>query len=209
MKGWRQSAKHAWGVVRTFETVIASYTGAPYAVAVDSCTNALLIACALKQVDVVNLPRRTYVGVAFSILNAGGRINFIDSMWNGMYQLAPYPIYDAARHFTSGMYVPGSLMCLSFHWTKHLGLGHGGAILCDNKRAAEALKRYRFDGRTEGVSPKNDKFLTIGWHVPMSPAVAAQGLLMMAGMKEHNDPLPWGKGTDSDYPDLSQMSIFK
>ena len=100
-------------------------------------------------------------------------------------------------------------MCLSFHWTKHLALGRGGAIICDDKRAVEALKRYRFDGRTEGVAPKLDKFPHLGWHVPMSPTVAAQGLLMMAGIKEHNAPLPWGPGTNSDYVDLSTLDIFK
>ena len=208
-KGWRQSASHAWAIVRTFESVIASYTGAPYAIAVDSCTNALLIACALKNVDEVELPRHTYVGVAFSVLNAGGRIKFVDSRWTGMYQLAPYPIYDAARLYTSNMYIPGSLMCLSFHWTKHLGVGRGGAILCDDKKTAEALKKLRFDGRTEGVPPRKDKFSHLGWHIPMCPTVAAQGLLMMAGIKEHNEPLPWGPGTDSDYPDLSQLEIFR
>lgn len=208
-KGWRQAVKHAWAVVKDFESVIASYTGARYAVAVDSCTNALLIACAHHKVGVVQLPKHTYVGVACSVINAGGRIKFVDSHWTGMYQMLPYPIYDAARNFTSGMYIPGTLMCLSFHWTKHLGLGRGGAILCDDKDVAESLKRYRFDGRTEGVAPKNEKFAHIGWHVPMSPTVAAQGLLMMAGMKEHNDPLPWGPGTNSDYPDLSQMECFK
>lgn len=208
-KGWRQAAKHAWAVVRDFEMVIASYTGAPYAVAVDSCTNALLIAFAYHKIGLVQLPKHTYVGVAYSVINAGGRIEFVDSRWTGMYQIAPYPIYDAARHFTSGMYIPGTLMCLSFHWTKHLGLGRGGAILCDDKNTVAALKRYRFDGRTEGVHPKNEKFEHGGWHVPMCPTVAAQGLLMMAGMKEHNDPLPWGPGTNSDYPDLSTMEIFK
>ena len=126
-----------------------------------------------------------------------------------MYQLAPYAIYDAARLFTSNMYIPGTLMCLSFHWTKHLGVGRAGAILCDSKQTAEAIKRYRFDGRTEGIHPRSDKFSDIGWHVPMSPTTAAQGLLMMASIKEHNNPLPWGPGTDSDYPDLSQMEIFK
>jgi len=208
-KGWRQAAKHAWGVVRDFESVIASYTGARYAVAVDSCTNALLLACAYRKVDVVDLPRYTYVGVAHSIINAGGRIKFVDSQWVGMYRLAPYPIYDAARHFTSGMYIPGTLMALSFHWTKHLGIGQGGALLCDDKEAMAWLKRARFDGRTEGVAPQNDKFTHRGWHVLMSPTTAAQGLLLMSAIKEHNEPLPWGPGTDSDYPDLSLMKYFQ
>lgn len=213
-KGWRQSAKHAWNVVKDFERVIASYTGAPYAVAVDSCTNALLLAVAYHQRNKVvpqdiEIPRFTYVGVPMSIRNAGAIVSFRDEAWTGMYQLKHTPIYDAARIFTSGMYRPGTMMCLSFHWTKHLRIGRGGAILCDDKAAVAWLKRARFDGRSEGVAPKSDKFPHLGWHVVMSPASAAQGLLLMAGIEEHNEPLPWGPGTSSDYVDLSKLEIFQ
>lgn len=213
-KGWRQSAKHAWGIVRDFERVIASYTGAPYAVAVDSCTNALMLAVAYHVggftfPQAVGIPKFTYVGVPMSVRNAGATVVFRDEPWVGKYQLNPFPVYDAARHFTSAMYIPGSMMCLSFHWTKHLAIGHGGAILCDDKSAVAWLKRARYDGRAEGVSPKSDKFPIVGWHAVMSPVSAAQGLLLMAGMAEHNEPLPWGPGTTSDYPDLSEMEIFR
>ncbi len=213
-KGWRQSAKHAWAIVRDFERVIASYTGAPYAVAVDSCTNALLLAVSYHIIEknacrTVEIPKFTYVGVPMSIRNAGAAVRFRDESWIGQYQLKPYPIYDAARHFTSGMYIPGTMMCLSFHWTKHLPIGHGGAILCDDKNTVAWLKRARYDGRTEGVSPKSDNFTHRGWHVVMSPVSAAQGLLLMAGINEHNDPLPWGEGTNSDYADLSTFEVFK
>lgn len=203
-KSWRQSAKHAYEVVRTFERVLASYTGAPYAVTVDSCTDALLLACAHLRVDEVEIPRRTYCGVPMSIIHAGGRVKFRDESWVGMYKLDPYPIYDSARLFTSGMYVPGSLMCLSFHWSKHLAIGRGGAILCEDIKTAEWLKRARFDGRKEGVDPKNDKEMIIGWHTYLTPDRAAQGLMLMASMAEHNKPLP-----NSDYPDLSLMECFK
>ena len=214
-KGWRQSTKHAWAIVRDFERVIASYTGAPYAVAVDSCTNALLLAVAyylrgqkLGQ-KFVEIPKFTYVGVPMSIRNAGAEVKFREELWVGQYRLNPYPIYDSARHFTSGMYIPGTMMCLSFHWTKHLPIGHGGAILCDNKEVVAWLKRARYDGRTEGIAPKSDKFPHLGWHVVMSPVSAAQGLLTMSAIKEHNEPLPWGPGTSSDYVDLSTLRIFK
>ena len=214
-KGWRESAKHAWNIVKDFERVIASYTGAPYAVAVDSCTNALLLSCAYyfnsknEKDKVIEIPRFTYNSVPMSIRNAGGKVKFRDENWKGQYQLKPYQIYDSARLFTSNMYKPGTMICLSFHWTKHLHIGHGGAIITDNEDAVEWLKRARHDGRQEKVAPKNDTFLSLGWHVSMSPVSAAQGLLLMAGISEHNDPLPWGEGTDSDYPDLSKFKVFK
>lgn len=95
-------------------------------------------------------------------------------------------------------------MCLSFHWSKHLGIGQGGAILLDDHSAYEWLRKMRFDGRTEGVAPKDDHFNMIGYHAYMSPRDAAEGLSKLAVLPKDNEPLP-----NDDYPDLSTMSIFQ
>jgi len=108
-----------------FEETIADYTGAPYAVSTDNCTDALLLCCEYLGVEEVTIPSRTYLSVPQSILHAGGNLKFRDYRWKGVYQLEPYPIYDAAKRLTSGMYIPGSLMCLSFHIKKHLKIGKG------------------------------------------------------------------------------------
>jgi len=153
---------------------------------------------------VVVIPKRTYVGVAQSAINAGFRIEFDDIGWSGGYQLWPYPIWDYARRFTSNMYRPGEFHCVSFHPTKILGLsGFGGAILHDNDGADTWLRRSRFDGRKEGVTPKDDVF-TRGWHCYMAPATATEGLKRLKLLPPHNDDLPW-----DDYPDLSKQEIFK
>lgn len=201
---WRLSAKHAYRVVSDFESILSSYTGAPYVVAVDSCTAALHIVCEYLKVKEVEIPKYTYVGVPNSIIHAKGKVRFRDEEWTGSYQLKPYPIIDSARRFTSGMYVPGTFMCLSFHWTKHLPIGRGGAILLDDENAVETLQRMAFDGRKRGSSPKGDKNLILGFHYYMTPNLAAQGLMLMSEMAEHNDDLP-----NSEYPDLSLMEIFK
>ena len=175
----------------------------------------------------VKIPARTYVGVPMSILHAGGRPVFEDVEWSGGYQLKPLPVWDYARRFTSNMFnnitasevvmrnktYPGNfskMACVSFHHTKILGLAaHGGAILHDNDEADEWLRRARFDGRKEGVAPKDDTFPMIGWHCYMTPATAAEGLMRLSVLPKHNDDLPWGPGTSSDYPDLSKLEIFK
>ncbi len=195
---------NAFNVVRDFESMICDYTNAPFAVTVESCTAALLLACKYLNVGEVELPRHTYCSVPMSVIHAGGSVKFRDEDWIGQYRLEPYPIYDSARHMTSGMYIAGSFMCLSFHSTKHLPIGRGGAIIFDDDDAVEWLKRARFDGRKEGVSPKNDVGLILGYHVYMTPPQAAQGLMLMAGMPENNEPLP-----NDDYPDLSQQPVFQ
>lgn len=200
---WRRAGEYAWAVVRKFENCLASYTGAPYAVAVNSCTFALLICCKYLRATEVEIPKFTYVSVPQSILNAGAKVKFRNEDWLGLYQLKPYPIWDSARHLTTGMYIPGSFMCLSFHWTKHLKLGCGGAILTDDKRAVEMLRRMRFDGRTEGAEPKRDTFPVAGFHGYISPGLAADGLLRLSQLPAFNEPLP-----NSDYPDLSKIPLF-
>ena len=195
-------------VVRDFEEALAEYGGSQFAVATTSCTMALFLACAwFRHKDgprTVSIPKRTYVGVGMSVLNAGHRIRFSNVEWLGKYRLGPLPVVDAARWLTSGIHVRGEMTCLSFHWAKHLAVSQGGAVLLEDQDADAWLRRARFDGRREGVAPKDDVFDMVGWHAYMSPATAAEGLTRLALLPKHNDPLP-----NSDYSDLSQAPIFR
>ncbi len=140
-------------IVKMFEEEIAHYTGAPYVVTVDSCTNALFLVCKYLKVDKVTIPSKTYLSVPQSISHAGGEVIFDKrpktNHWKGIYQLKPYPIWDAAKRLTSNMYLPNQFMCLSFHIKKQLPIWKGGAILCDNKEAYEWFKKARYEGRSE------------------------------------------------------------
>lgn len=195
-------------VVRDFEQALCDYTGATYAVTVNSCTMALLLACKYwldrDNEKIISIPNRTYVSVAQSIIHAGGVIHFREEGWSGKYQLSPYNIWDCARMFSSGMYHKGAMQCVSFHASKILGDTQGGAILHDNTEADSWLRKARFDGRTEGVAPKNDHFDMIGYHCYMSPDVAARLMLKLSVLPERNATLP-----NDPYPDLSQFEVFK
>ena len=151
----------------------------------------------------IDIPARTYISVPMSIMHAGCYPTFRTEQWTGLYQLRPLPVWDCARRFTGGMYRPGEFQCVSFHWSKILGIQQGGAILHDDARADTWLRRARFDGRSEGGAPADDTFQQVGWHCYMSPETAAQGLMRLSLLPEHNDDLP-----NDDYPDLSLMRIF-
>src|SRR4030095_6852100 len=120
---------NAFRVVRDFARALWEYTGARYAVATNSCTMALLLACKYLKVETVEIPKRTYVSVPMSIIHAGGRVTFRDENWSGSYELKPYAIVDAARRFTSGMYKKGQFQWISLPLSKILGLYQGGALL--------------------------------------------------------------------------------
>lgn len=202
-------------VVRDFEQALCDYTGAKYAVTTTSCTTALLLALAYHFREVplrhrpwigrplVEIPKHTYVGVAMSILHAGARVAFREEHWRGTYQLKPLDLWDSARRFHFGMY-GGGMECVSFHWNKILGIQQGGAILHSDPEADHWLRRARFDGRTEGMPPAQERFDQLGWHAYMAPETAAAGLVRLAALPTVNDDLPW-----DDYPDLSQMEIFR
>lgn len=211
-----------FNVVRDFEAAICEYTGAPFAVTTTSCTMALLLAMAYHFRAVpyqqrpwigrpmVEIPKRTYIGVPMSIIHAGGRPIFRDENWKGYYQLRPLPVYDSARWFSGGMFFGesyfdrGSMIGVSFHWSKTLGIQQGGAILHDDPEADLWLRKARFDGRTESVPPNLDTFDVLGWHAYMAPETAAAGLVRLASLPRQNAPLP-----NDNYPDLSQIEMFK
>jgi len=82
-------------VVKEFEKQLSEYTGAPYVVCVDSSTNALFLCCYRLEVDIVTIPKHTYLSVPMSIVHAGGEVEFEDLEWKGIYQLKPYSIWDS------------------------------------------------------------------------------------------------------------------
>ena len=195
-------------IVKMFEEEIAEYTNSPYAVSVDSCTNALFLCCYYLKVKQVTIPSKTYLSVPMSIMNAGGEVIFDKNPevnhWTGIYQLKPYPIYDAAKRFTSNMYLPNTFMCLSFHIKKHLSIGKGGMILTDNIESYEWFKKARYEGRSEKYY-KEDDVHEIGWNMYMTPQEAAIGLCLMQNYPKHNKDLDELNG----YRDLTEFSIFK
>ena len=190
-------------IVKMFEQEVAHYTGAPYAVATDSCTDALLLCCEYLHVEEVTIPARTYLSVPQSILHAGGTVKFDDTRWKGIYKLKPYPIYDAAKRFTSGMYIPGSYMCLSFHIKKHLKIGKGGMILIDNFDAYKWLMKGRYEGRSE-IKYHDDNIGMNGWNAYMTPEQAARGLMLMQNYPHHNEDI----SEDPPYRDLREFKLF-
>ena len=193
---------NAFETVRNFEVRMAEYTGAPYAVAVDSCTNALFLCCVYHNVQSVTIPKRTYLSVPQSIIHAEGTVLFEDRAWQGVYQLRPYPIWDAAKRLTRGMYQTGQFMCLSFHIKKHLPIGKGGMILTDNREAVEWFKRARYEGRGE-LFYADDDLKMLGWNMYMTPEQAARGLYLM---QNYEDNVP---DQLEEYRDLTEFSIFK
>lgn len=196
-------------IVDLFERALADYCGAPLAVATDSCTNAIFLSLwwirrQHTDLDVhlpaLRLPKHTYVGVYHAAVNAGFTVTWTDEEWSGGYRIRPTFVYDSAKRLSRGMYEAdgdGSLTCLSFHWSKLLPIGRGGAILLDDHAANDWLRSARIDGRREGETYSRPVFQRNGWHMNMHGDDAARGLHMLTYIDD-DDPNDW-----TAYPDLS------
>jgi len=190
-------------VVDKFEEALCEYTGAKYAVATSSCTASLILACKYLKVQKVSIPKFTYISVPMAVIHAGGQVQFDNTKWRGLYQLKPYPVWDSARYFTSGMYKKGQIMCLSFRWGKILDIGQGGAILHDDPEADRWFRKARFNGRTAGLDPRHDTFV-MGYPFNMMPRDAAEGLTRLSYVPRHNEPL-----SNHDCTDISQLELWR
>jgi len=203
-------------IIEEFEEEVAKYAGAKYGVAVSSQTNAIFLCLELLKMkgklyngDVILIPKQTYMSVPMSIINAGMKVKFVDIKWSGCYPLECTRtiegiVWDSAVRFTKDMYVKDSLYCISFQYRKALPIGRGGMILTDNREWYTLLKKLRFNGRSEGLSIKDDKNIIKGWNMYMTPEQAARGLTLMVNLSEHNKDIScW-----SDYPDISDKEIF-
>ena len=189
--------------VEEFENRLCEYTGAPYAIAIDSCTNAILLACEYCHVagfDEITIPCRTYPGVPCSIIHAGGRVKFEDISWDGIYNLRPTNIWDYAKRFKKLMYVHDRIQCVSFHGKKILNIGRGGAILTNNEALSQWAKKARFDGR-DPISLHADEIISVGHSCYMQPEQAARGMTLLDFLSDDN------KDLEDTYPDLSGMPV--
>ena len=206
-------AEGVYKVTEQFEEALAKYTGAPYAVAVDNCSNALFLCLkyVCKEPIKIEIPCRTYPSVPCAIIQAGHTVQFLEcpgEVLKGLYPLYPTHIVDSALRFTCNMYFDTSLMCLSFTGPrKHLKLGKGGAILTDSYEAYCWFRRARFSGRRE-CSYHEDHFDMLGWNFYMMPEIAARGLLLMEQFYAPDGTPKYNEDLELPYPDLSKYPIY-
>jgi dTDP-4-amino-4,6-dideoxygalactose transaminase len=190
--------------VTQFENKVASFFGAPYAVAVDSCTHGVELALRYTEVDHIRVPKRTYLSIPFLASKLHIDLFWKDEDWVDYYYLTENVI-DAAVLWKADSYIPNTFMGISFQYQKHLSLGRGGMLLMDNKEAAIQIKKMSYDGRLPNVPWRDQNIDCQGYHYYITPEVAQSGLDKLPAAIERT-PRQW---VVNDWPDLTQMKIFK
>lgn len=193
-------------VVDEFEKKVAEFFGAPYGVAVDSCTHGIELCLRYTGEKRINVPKRTYLSVPFLAEKMGLERTWRDEEWQDYYTLnyGDRRIIDAAVLWRKDSYIPNTFMCLSFQYQKHLSIGRGGMILCDKEGDYEVLKKMSYDGRIPNIPWRDQDIDTIGYHYYMTPESADLGLSKLQKAIE-TEPRKW---VYTDWPDLTQMKIF-
>jgi len=194
-------------VVTTFENKISEFFGASYAVAVDSCTHGLELCLRHTNETKINVPKRTYLSVPFLAEKIGLKREWRDDDWEKYYTInyGDKRIIDAAVLWEKNSYIPNTFMCISFQYQKHLALGRGGVILLDNKNDYVNLKKMSYDGRLPIVPWRDQDIDCVGYHYYMTPETAQMGLDKLENAI-NTTPRKW---VVTDWPDLTQMKIFK
>ena len=150
--------------ISIFEQKISKYTCFKHAVSTDCCTNAIILSLAAKiylnefnKSNILNITKYTYMSIPMTLINYGYKIKFINDKWNKFYEIGNTNIFDAATDMHENMvndYNDDALVCISFQQKKRLSLGRGGAILFNNAKYLELLRRLRYDGRNPYISDK-------------------------------------------------------
>ena len=190
-----------------FETALAEFTGAPYAIMTDCCTHAIELCLRYDQVKECSFTPYTYLSIPMTMHKLGIRYNYYpDSLphrqqWVGEYKFEFTRIWDSARRLEKNMYRPGQIQCLSFGYDKPLSIGRGGAILLDDESAYQALLRMRYDGRDLTVSPwPAQREFRVGYHYRPTIEEAERGLELL---NQYTSQPP----REVVYPDCRQISI--
>lgn len=190
--------------VTEFENSIAKFFGSPYAIAVDSCTHGVELALRYTNASTITCPKRTYISIPFLAKKININLEWKDEEWVDFYYLTSN-IVDAAVLWKQNSYIQNTFMGISFQYQKHLSLGRGGALLTDNKDAAIELKKMSYDGRVPNIPWRDQDIKTVGYHYYMTPEVAELGLKKLPDAIQ-TPPKQWKV---TDWPDLTQMTIFK
>jgi dTDP-4-amino-4,6-dideoxygalactose transaminase len=191
-------------VIADFEKEIAKFFGAPHAVAVDCCTHGIELCLRHKNVQSILVPKHTYLSVPMLSNKLGIEMQWTEEKWQDYYYLTE-DVIDAAVLWRQDSYVPGTYMCVSFQFRKHLSLGRGGIILFDKEDDFDVLKRMSYDGRSPDDPWAVQNIKTIGYHYYMTPETAQMGIEKLPEAINRK-PKQW---VYTDWPDLTTMDVFK
>jgi dTDP-4-amino-4,6-dideoxygalactose transaminase len=162
-----------------FEEEFAKYIGAPYCIAVSSCTAAMFLViqglkALKKKMPKVIIPSYTFTATAAVFAQSGIDFEFEDIEeetflmkktsnlsvpvhFAGLYNDQPNILFEDSAHRIIKNSFNGNITCFSFYAVKNMTTGEGGMIATDNKELADWLKKARLHGISADAWKRYDK----------------------------------------------------
>jgi len=184
-----------------FESALAEYTGAPYAIMTDCCTHAIELCLRYERPNWVSFSAWTYLSIPMLMHKLAIPYDLVDEDWCGEYRFHNSRVWDSARRLERDMYRQGMMQCLSFGNGKPLQIGRGGAILLDDTQAYDIMIKQRYDGRDLKQVPwAEQKVFKVGYHYRPTIEEAELGLALLPAVNQ--------KPKYHSYPDCRDFRII-
>jgi dTDP-4-amino-4,6-dideoxygalactose transaminase len=163
-------------VVTEFESKVAEYVGAKYAVTFNSATSAIFLSLLNKNIT-VDIPSMIPPVVANAIFTSNNKYNFIDNVdWVGdsylLHNFGDYKIIDSAQKLKKNQFATecndNDLMIFSFYPTKPVGSCDGGMIVSNDFDKINHLREMALNGMSFSKNNWERKINFIGYKMYMN-----------------------------------------
>lgn len=192
-----------------FEKALAEFTGAKGAIAVDSCTHAIELGLRFSKPKMyATIPEKTHYSVPMILNRLGIDFMCTDEGWDDMYRIEGSTVFDASQYFAKDMFQLDNpnqrrIICVSFGVGSALEIGHGGAILTNDKAAHDWFQSVVGDGQVKEYWEDQRKFkISYGYEMRTEDAVVGLNKL-------NNNEITVVKNGSENYPNIRDIVIEK
>jgi len=174
--------------VAELEEAFAAYVGAKYAIAVNSCTSALLLSLMGALPREARIPSITFCSVANSVIHSGNELRIVDETPVGRaYEIEDTGIWDSAhevKHRKDWDEIDS--VCYSFYPTKPLGGIGGGMIATNDDGLVDYIQRARMHGTDRKSYECRFEVAFPGWKMQMTELEAVVALDQLKSLPERD-----------------------
>jgi dTDP-4-amino-4,6-dideoxygalactose transaminase len=161
----------------TYESNIAKYVGAKYAVAVTSCTDAIFLALKFIGEKVTcTIPSLSTTRFLNAIIHSGNDYIITDNVtWVGHNYILyddKFKIIDSAQEVEPNMFIEqcndDDILLLSNYPTKPVGGLKGGVVISNDKDKIEWIRQAAYFGEIFSKDSWNGQSTFVGWQMYMN-----------------------------------------
>lgn len=192
-----------------FEKALAEFTGAKGVIAMDSCTHAIELGLRYSTPKMyATIPEKTHYSIPMILNRLGIDFMCTEDDWENEYRIHGSIVYDASQFIAKDMFETenpnqSKIICVSFGVGSALEIGHGGAILTNDKKAYDWFQSVVGNGQEKEYWEDQRKFkVSYGYEMRTEDAVTGLNKLT-------NGEVTAVKNGSNNYPNIRDIVIEK